>query len=668
MQSESSEYVLGTAQGDSLIMWDFRSTKTPIKTVGGTCVTGRIIDFDWLETAGDLIAVSDTCQLVKFSPTRSPIYIPSSDRMYGCLSLPSRRDTEDICVFATSCDDAVGVWSSNSGGGDLSKLGAIRIDHSTSRMFFLSENRMLCSVSTNSIYMHALHGLKREAVGGGDISPRTVGQNASSTTLHTTSSSGQIEVSGIEKNRNFFTLISRKSRRLGFTVSYDESSIELTLPVFLTVEEDQPDQEVRLKILMQAPDPPCLLWEVWWATNSGILPRGLPNRDNMVKFLPCIQDDNVIRGLHALKQFILQIYPPIPTEFNEVIGIPFPATCGVCWSPRGDLFRFQSLKGMSPFPSNREKLTMKNFMLFKNQTTSGGGGGSGAVSQMLDGGVLSTALADTCGGIRLNQILNFHEPLDSDDEEEGLEMEFSRRISIDQCVQYLPAAAFEETVEDHWFASIAPIVDLSESDCSIIARKIHNVSRELMIGDSVPEILRRWEVIATVFDNFTSTAASGMSALAASILSDEIKFLYETEHTQAVAILVAMMLKNLPKFSRPDITLHPSILLTLHDHAVLFQRLGCWETARVIEDLLDKTTRMPLMADPQTTTFKSPLGRRSQDVCCICDLHIIGLSQICRSCGHGGHMNHIKKYFSTTSSKCPHPTCDCECGVSRRKF
>eukprot|EP01132_Coremiostelium_polycephalum_P009040 gene9040-11073_t len=51
--------------------------------------------------------------------------------------------------------------------------------------------------------------------------------------------------------------------------------------------------------------------------------------------------------------------------------------------------------------------------------------------------------------------------------------------------------------------------------------------------------------------------------------------------------------------------------------------------------------------------------------CSICNISVKGLSSFCLSCGHGGHTEHIKKWFST-QTKCP-TGCGCVCVLNKNQ-
>ena len=51
---------------------------------------------------------------------------------------------------------------------------------------------------------------------------------------------------------------------------------------------------------------------------------------------------------------------------------------------------------------------------------------------------------------------------------------------------------------------------------------------------------------------------------------------------------------------------------------------------------------------------------RTNDHCTVCHLPVKGLSWTCVLCGHGGHLKHIRNYFSNDDRSCP-TGCGCQC-------
>ena len=54
--------------------------------------------------------------------------------------------------------------------------------------------------------------------------------------------------------------------------------------------------------------------------------------------------------------------------------------------------------------------------------------------------------------------------------------------------------------------------------------------------------------------------------------------------------------------------------------------------------------------------------KEKHELCSICKSKVSGSIVCCSKCSHGGHMSHIKGWFSKNST-CPVADCECECGM-----
>jgi len=58
---------------------------------------------------------------------------------------------------------------------------------------------------------------------------------------------------------------------------------------------------------------------------------------------------------------------------------------------------------------------------------------------------------------------------------------------------------------------------------------------------------------------------------------------------------------------------------------------------------------------------------RNQPICAICRLPVRGLCRTCPECHHGGHFQHLKKWFQSGESFCP-TGCGCRCSILKQEF
>jgi hypothetical protein len=223
---------------------------------------------------------------------------------------------------------------------------------------------------------------------------------------------------------------------------------------------------------------------------------------------------------------------------------------------------------------------------------------------------------------------------------------------------------FEQTVEDHWFASIASVVRLELDDKSVIAKSVQELTEKLMVYSNarLPSVINSWTLMERIFRQKKINPNSGFSSILTSVFRDQLRQLYLEEQTQAVAILstIGMQIGLVPS---KDAKFFHSIKLGIHDHANLFQRLGNWKNARIMDKMtaFAETSFPELKMVPETILFQTSSAlKNKQIICCICDFQVRGLLELCIACGHGGHMNHMTSYFRF-SNKCPYPNCDCDC-------
>ena len=221
---------------------------------------------------------------------------------------------------------------------------------------------------------------------------------------------------------------------------------------------------------------------------------------------------------------------------------------------------------------------MKNFLVLQDEMEK--------IVQRTDSNaknLTSQLLRSEVNSFRLNRISAYEEPPDPDTETELNDTEFDRRISIDQCVQFVPSVIFEQTVEDHWFASIASIVHLEDPDKARIARSVQEFTEKLMVYSNarLPPVVSSWKLCEKIFTSHQTDSRSGFYSILNFVFQEQLKQLYREEQTQAVAILATIGSQLGLTISDPHFSL--SVQLGIHDHANLFQRLKNWKNARIME-------------------------------------------------------------------------------------
>ena len=140
----------------------------------------------------------------------------------------------------------------------------------------------------------------------------------------------------------------------------------------------------------------------------------------------------------------------------------------------------------------------------------------------------------------------------------------------------------------------------------------------------------------------------------------------------------------------PILYLDPADQSVLDDYKKLYSDLlARWQlfvkSAQITKTL--KVEKLPTQTDAAaglSCTFKklcqkckrSLIGgfcricNKSNDHCALCNLRVTGLSWYCVTCGHGGHLKHMKTFFmaaGTGNELCP-TGCGCRCAVETSNY
>lgn len=723
----SSEYVLAISQGDVLTTWDYRSTKYPVKQ---SVLSGKsnVISFDFVSTSNDVVAVTDSGDVVRCGSNFDRIF---SDA-HHVASLPSITGGS---LLAVAFDGHVNLVDSVS----CEVLETIKAGTRVDSIGYLDEVSVLCLQAGDASILHGIEEFATKwssdtsQLMASESSPRIAPVPS---VLSNTGFSDQSSTEEIKAARLALTRIARRLRRMYLQAEVEETTLEVTIPLEPSSlvqpgHEDQiADAKLKLKIALRIefgdsfflneeiadlnqPPTPTISWELWWAQQSPFLSEGVASLPdpNLIQqeYLSQLalsdilgeQTETVAIAFTKLKSYIASleeeviayssravsetISTPTASSVNTSSGassmiveedqqVPFPPTCGVCWSPRGDLFRFHSLKGMSPWPSHREKLTMASFSRLKEETDrlnlqELNSAVTGKRNQLSESGAQAS--------IKLNEFSAFVEPLNEDADDDFLDSEFHRRVTTDQCVQFLPAKVFEESVEDHWFASLAPVIRMSGKRSEIAAHLFHHLhghhlaspgdARQHHSAEMVSEV---WQVLIELFKaeeaDPGSFKSSALKLVVEDVIQTKLRMLYEQEQTQTIAVIAGLLLGVGPAKSAIRITdegLLQSVYLLAHDHAVLFQRLGCFHPSRVLEKVQQRTQQqLPLLLDSGAALLHTSAARlKLKPSCAVCSFTVHGIGQFCSSCGHGGHLKHMSDFFNNGKTQCPVTSCVCSC-------
>ena len=651
---------LCSVQGDAVCVWDCRSLRSPVSQITSPVWKSVITGVDWVGSS-DIILSTKSEGLVRFS-----------DLAVEFLTSPSSsKNVGPLCAVPSDSFPGLVAYESEPGRIELvDPFSNTLIDSFTtgikaSSIGYIEDSRSLVVGGVESLVVRSI---ARNASGWTAKDSSSLLQSESSPRLHPVAShvtsSDQFLSDEMRALHAALSLAARRLRRLFIEASVDLDQDCCNLEV--TVAGDR----LRLKLLLRAQD--CgnadsltLSWEVWWATSNNENPDDSFTDSTNIADLPGIKtiesnylarinlDQLVTEGdisglvgvMRELKLFVSQsetharredsMVDDSPTEAGN---IPFPHTCGICWSPSGDLFRFNSLRNLHPFPKHRERLTMNHFMELTDKISAQQGMGSGTGSSIV---------------ISLNEFWPYVEP-SSVDNDDMLDEEFNQRTFTDACVQKVPATVFESNVEDHWFASMAPIVDFSKSPKET-AMKLAEFAKHSFSKSNGANLV--YDSICLLIELLPSLTAerSVLDLVKQAIILDRLRALYASEQTQAVAVISTLLILSDDKIRESDSEFFNAVLVLIHDHAVLFQRLGCPVTSRVLEKIQARfAPDLPLLFGDVLIGQKT---KTALPLCSVCDLPVHGLGRYCPDCGHGGHLSHVLK-----RTVCAVRDCDCRCG------
>jgi hypothetical protein len=634
---------LCTVQGDAVSVWDCRSLRSPTIQIAPGGWKSPVTHVDWigpseliLNTTNDgLVRVSDIS--IDFLSWR----IPSSG---GVTSVP------------TESGHALIAFQSEPGRIELvdpftnMSVESIEIGFPPKSIAYLEDSRSLVFSSKHGVAVRSLakHGSSWSSKDGSSLLPSESSPRLHPVASHVTSSD-QFLSDEMRAIHSTFSFIARRIRRM-----YLQADIEID-PETALLEIGVPDQHDRfkLKIALRAEDvggmdKPGCSWECWWAVadeeiklpDLQIIQSEFLSKIDLELLADLGELSELLHVVRQLKEFVQSIEKPededdTQEETNTQIT-PFPATCGVCWSPSGDLFRFHSLKGLGPFPKHRGKLTIENFEKFNDIVSS------------------QTSATNNSVVVHLNEFSEFLEPPTESLEfnDDSLDEEFNQRVFTDACVQKLPAAVFKNNVEDHWFAQLAPFVDFASTPGETLSLLVSACNSLLQKNQSKSIQLVR-DCFSLLIELLNCPARNScLDAVKTTIILERLSTLYEAEQTQAVAVIAAILITQ-KLFSRSlNAELFDAALLLIHDHAVLFQRLSCFESSRVLENIqIENMPNLPLLGEPRRVGSADP-----NPPCSVCGIQVRGLGQFCFKCGHGGHLSHLENLTS-----CPVVNCKCPC-------
>ena len=629
------DFLIASSHGDAVVIWDIRQPKSPMRRFAGrSCTTSFISGLDWLSPS-DLVVASGECIYRLNHNDRSTDLVSDCVIDSAVCAIPGLGG-KPLVAFEKSYGRISLLDPYISDLVPAEPLSSFAVSEFSQSIAFLEDSKSLVLVGNDCLYFRDFADFSESSWPGGTRLPSI--ESSPKLTQSSQPSLIQVQLEDLARRvRRLYmeaTVTQESNSLVGLEVSVPFTAPNVTLKILVSVSQDI-EKELQL----------------WWVNieedPTVVLPSLNELKHQFFSNISVLTDPRLfVQSLCEFKQLIAREY----SDGNEACAagppIPFPATCGVCWSPKGDLYRFQSLKGLAPWPKHRKRLTMDNFFRLKENLD------ANVFTSQADsiGAESSTTEQDESTGsntqawVKVNTFSEFNEPiLSCEEDQDELDAEFKQRVFPDQCVEFMPCTVFEVSVEDHWFASLAPKVRFSASPFTAIDSVIDFCRACPVAGKLVVET---FELVAEIFkDQKNLVVASGLKLVLISILEDRLKALYAHEETQAVAIL-AVILTDVFKYFN-DSQFIASVNLLVHDHAGLFQRLGCFASSRVLEK---HQHSIPLLSELDSLTMV--LTRNTTTNCSECDFPVRGLGHFCLSCGYGGHPNHV----SLSTCKCTRKT------------
>lgn len=633
------DFLIASTHGDAVVIWDIRQPKSAMRRFARTSCTSFISGLDWLSPS-DLVVASGEC-IYRLNHNDSSTDLVSDCVIDSAVCAIPGIGGKPLVAFQKSYGrisllDPY-ISSDRVPAEPLLSLSVCEIPQSIA---FLEDSKSLVLVGNDCLFFRDFSDFAESAWPGGTLLPSIESSPKLTQSSHPSLIQVQLED------------LARRVRRL-----YMEATVtqESNLVVGLEVAVPFTAPNVKLKILISVSQEIEQELQLWWINTeedpSVVVPSLTELKHQFFSNISVLTDPRLfVQSLCELKQLIAREYSDGTIACAAGPPIPFPATCGVCWSPKGDLYRFQSLKGLGPWPKHRQRLSMDNFFRLKEYLDANVFASSQATTIEAES---STTVHDESAGsntqawVKVNTFCEFNEPIlasEEDQDELELDAEFNQRVFPDQCVEFMPSTVFEVSVEDHWFASLAPKVRFSASPLTAIESVI-DFCRTCPVAGKL--VLETFQLVAEIFrDEKNLGVASGLKLVLISVLEDRLKALYAHEETQAVAILSVILTDVLKYFN--DSQFIASVNLLVHDHAGLFQRLGCFVSSRVLEK--HQHYSIPLLCENDSLTMML-LTKTGATKCSECDFPVRGLGHFCLSCGYGGHPNHVSLSRCKCSSK-----------------
>ena len=216
---------------------------------------------------------------------------------------------------------------------------------------------------------------------------------------------------------------------------------------------------------------------------------------------------------------------------------------------------------------------------------------------------------------------------------------------------------------------------LSNDDDNVARVYLCRYNSEVALANNQYSISQIWSLCAVAFESLIASksesclASWSNSSLGSPLLDEILKYLEVTCDLQTTACIYAVCGSVLPLVSVSEDRIH-SVLFAYADS---LQSWGAYVEACLVLKFIPYKQYQQAFKDVE---YKFDLGRvcnRLSDeskchhydglpmYCSVCEGVVKDLSIHCPDCGHGGHLHHIKRWFSLNGD-CP-TGCGCICGT-----
>lgn len=206
---------------------------------------------------------------------------------------------------------------------------------------------------------------------------------------------------------------------------------------------------------------------------------------------------------------------PRGSERGGVSRLPFPRTCGVCWSPQGDLLCFRSLQNFKPpFPREWSADNYRRVLKIYNKE-----------KEDKDRRTLLTG----------------------DDDKHTAAV--AHGLRIDKKVETVPSAVLCGLVEDHWWAAVAPrfifepaIIGSTVEDAAKSAAATCRCNVETARSIGREDLAEVWHMASVICIGAADPTALCARPFAPRLVQQMIQQLFEAQETHTIAMLGAILL------------------------------------------------------------------------------------------------------------------------------